>query len=424
MKKILISLFVTLQIIAQPDFNLDPRIIESGKFFNSEVHYFPSNDSYKVYYSYKISYSQLFFEKNDVAFDAGLKVNLEILDSTNKSITRIFDNKKITVNDFELTNSENKFLQGLLEFNLPAGNYKIISIISDETSKRERRIPPIDLQIDDSNVFLNPLVVENGSIKFDNTDWLIVTNNSNTIPFNNPEADLLLPLADPEIDSIIVSIRQGEAFLVSDKVIKDFITCDKQLKIVNDLIGVRKNLDSTGIKCFVFNNLSTQLDDGPIQLEIKTREKDKPKIFKLNVIWINKPLSLLEPENAIKFLELIEPKSKVSEVLGAKGDDRTNLYAYWKPKDPTPHTKYNELMNEFYSRIDYCEKNYRSLSGNGGAKSDRGKTYIKFGAPDSIDRYTNNDDKVVETWIFKKQNRTFLFIDKDGTGKFQLAEGK
>ena len=89
-----------------------------------------------------------------------------------------------------------------------------------------------------------------------------------------------------------------------------------------------------------------------------------------------------------------------------------------------PHTKYNELMNEFYSRIDYCEKNYRSLSGNGGAKSDRGKTYIKFGAPDSIDRYTNNDDKVVETWIFKKQNRTFLFIDKDGTGKFQLAEGK
>ena len=112
MKKILISLFVTLQIIAQPDFNLDPRIIESGKFFNSEVHYFPSNDSYKVYYSYKISYSQLFFEKNDVAFDAGLKVNLEILDSTNKSITRIFDNKKITVNDFKLTIFENKFFKG------------------------------------------------------------------------------------------------------------------------------------------------------------------------------------------------------------------------------------------------------------------------------------------------------------------------
>lgn len=159
MKKILILLFVTVQIIAQPDFNLDPRIIQAGKFYNSEIHFFPSEKSYKVFYSYKISYSQLFFEKNDDEFKAAIKVNLEIQDSLNKSVKRVFDERKISTNNFELTNSENTFLQGLINFDIEPGNYKILAIISDGTSKRERRIPPIDLVIEPTNPFLNPIVI-------------------------------------------------------------------------------------------------------------------------------------------------------------------------------------------------------------------------------------------------------------------------
>jgi GWxTD domain-containing protein len=424
MKKILIFLFVTVQIAAQPDFNLDQSKIQSGKYFNFEIHYFPSENSYLVFYSYKISYSQLYFAKKDDSFDAGMKINLEILDSTDRSVKRIFDDKKISVNNFDLTNSEYTYLQGLIKFDLPIGKYKIVSIISDETSKRERRIPPIDLQIEDSIEFFIPLVVDNGVVKIDSLDLMVVTNNSNFIPFNKSEADLLFPLANTKIDSILISIKQGETFLVSDKVLKDFIICDNELMIVNDFIGIKKNSDSDGIKSFVFSDISSQLNEGPIQIEIKTSSNDKPEIFNLTVVWINKPLSLNDPEIAIKYLELIEPGSIVSEILGAKGDDQTNLYDYWKTKDPTPYTKFNELMNEFYSRVDYCEKNFSSLTGSGGAKSDRGKTYIKFGSPDTINRYTNNDDNVVETWNYKKQNRTFLFVDKDGTGRFQLAEGK
>jgi len=81
-------------------------------------------------------------------------------------------------------------------------------------------------------------------------------------------------------------------------------------------------------------------------------------------------------------------------------------------------------MNEFYTRVDYCEMNFRPLSGNGGAKSDRGKTYIKFGPPDSIDRDTDNQDKVVESWTYNKSQRKFVFIDKDGTGKFTFVNGQ
>lgn len=424
MKKIIFVFLFTIQIIAQPDFNPDPRIIQAGKFYNSEIHFFASDNAYTIYYLYKISYSQLFFQKTGDRFEAELKVNLEIQDSLKGTIKRVFDDRKISTSDFELTNSENTFLQGLLKFDLEKGKYRVIAIISDGISKRERRIPPVDLEIEQANLFFSPIVIENTSAKFENSDWVILTNNSNSIAFNRTESDLLFPVKNDKLDSIFVSVKQGESYLVSNKVLKDFISCNSELKIADDFVGMKKNTDSSGIKCFIFNDLSGQLDEGPVQVEIKSGVNDKPAVFNMNVIWINKPISLIDPDQAIRFLELIEPRSTVSDILGGNGDDKTNLYEYWKAKDPTPHTKYNELMNEFYTRVDYCEKNFSGLSATGGAKSDRGKIYIRFGKPDSTDRFTNSEDNVVETWVYKNLNKTFHFLDKDGTGRFQLADEK
>ncbi|MDP2364490.1 MAG: GWxTD domain-containing protein, partial [Ignavibacteria bacterium] len=136
------------------------------------------------------------------------------------------------------------------------------------------------------------------------------------------------------------------------------------------------------------------------------------------------PNSLTDPEAAIKLIEIIEGKDVVSDIFSESGNYSEKLFKYWRKQDPTPETEFNELMNEFYSRVDYCEINYKALSGNSGAKSDRGKTYIKYGAPDLIERNTNSNDKVVESWFYKKSNRKFVFIDKEGIGKFQLTDGQ
>ena len=143
MKKIFIYFIVlSAQIFAQPDFKIDKDIIQSGKFFNSEIHFFPSEQDYSVYYSYKISYSQLFFEKKNGLFDAGISVNIEIKDSSGITLKRAFDERKITVEDFDITNSPITFLQGVIKFSLPEGKYSLLTLISDQTSKRERTNPP------------------------------------------------------------------------------------------------------------------------------------------------------------------------------------------------------------------------------------------------------------------------------------------
>jgi GWxTD domain-containing protein len=418
-------LLTATQLLAQHDFRIEPDIIQSGKFFNSEIHFFPSNQDYAVFYSYKISYSQLFFEKKDEKFYAGISINLEIKDSIGNTVKRAFDQREISVENFDITNSPNSFLQGVIEFKLPADKYNLLAIISDLTSKRERRIPPIELEINKSNTILNPIIFDPGKIICDELEAFVLSNNSSSIPFNKPNSSLAIPVSDPKINSLTLTIKRGDTVLISgEKIIDSFLT-NPEIKLCSDRVVIRQSIDTSNSKIFLLRDFSSKLSEGPIQLEIYSDDNiDDKKIYNLNVIWIAKPISLTDPEAAIKILEIVEPKDKVSDLLRKEGSYSNNLFDYWNTKDPTPDTKYNELMNEFYTRVDYCEKNFRTIAGNGGAKSDRGKTYIKFGAPDTIERDTNSDDKIVETWFYKKSNRKFLFVDGDGTGKFQLTEGQ
>ncbi len=410
------------QILAQPDFQLDKNIIQSGKFFNSEIHYFPSQEEYSVFYSYKISNSQLFFEKENNIFNAGISVSLEIKDSLRNSVIRVFDKQNISVEDFELTNSENDFLQGIIQFKLSDGNYKIAAIISDANSKRERRMPPIDLIINKSNIILNPIVFDAGKVICENEESYILSNNSTSIPFNKPYFDLAIPVTDLNANSITFSVKRGDSIFISNTKVTDSFLASPELILCDQNVVIKNVETGQKLKIFLLRDFSSNLSEGPVVLDVFTDDRTSSKTsFNLNVLWINKPRSLIDAELAIKILEIIEPKEVVSELQSMGKDYNKTLVDYWDKKDPTPNTKFNELMNEFYNRIDYCEKSFRNIAGNGGAKSDRGKIYIKYGAPDSIDRSNNDDDKVVESWNYKKLHRTFIFLDKEGTGKFQLV---
>jgi len=425
LKKIIFTFALVSQLLAQPDFRIEHDIIQSGKFFNSEIHFFPSDQNYLVYYSYKISYSQLFFEKKDDSFKAGFSVNIEIRDSSGNIIKRAFDDRKISVENFDITNSPNTFLQGVINFRLPEGKYSVMAIISDQTSKRERRIPPIDLIFSKAKPILNPIIFDPGIINCDGKDSYVLSNNSASIPFNKPNNDLVIPVTNSQINSINIIVKRDDELLIPLEKVTDTFPANPQIKVCEDKVIITKSLDTTMVKVFVAKDFSTKLTEGPIQLEVYPDEAPQEKqIFNLNVIWVGRPISLSDPEEAIKLIEIIENKDVVSNILSQSGDYSDNLNDYWSKQDPTPDTKFNELMNEFYTRADYCEINFRTLSGNGGAKSDRGKIYIKFGPPDSIERDTNNDDNVVETWTYKNSQRKFVFIDKEGIGIFTLANGQ
>lgn len=67
-------------------------------------------------------------------------------------------------------------------------------------------------------------------------------------------------------------------------------------------------------------------------------------------------------------------------------EERDNfIEAFWQRRDPTPDTEENEYKEEHYRRIAYANEHF--AAGIPGWKTDRGRIYIMYGAPDEIDSH-------------------------------------
>jgi GWxTD domain-containing protein len=151
-------------------------------------------------------------------------------------------------------------------------------------------------------------------------------------------------------------------------------------------------------------------------------EKRMTQNFQL--VWQNMPLSLDDPEDAIAPLVHILPADQVAEInSGSKDAMRGKLNQYWKTKDPTPGTAYNERMAEFYKRVDYADFNFPSGHMLDGAMTDRGKIYLLYGAPQNVERTLLPGESPTELWSYGNNiKRSFRFEDRTGGGHYELVD--
>ncbi len=92
---------------------------------------------------------------------------------------------------------------------------------------------------------------------------------------------------------------------------------------------------------------------------------------------------------------------------------------FWKKRDPTPGTRRNERMEEYYYRVAYANKKFGYFQD--GWLTDRGEVFIRFGEPDAIERHPFNfDTKPYEIWYYHALGRQFIFVDKTGFGDYEL----
>ncbi|MFZ5515576.1 MAG: GWxTD domain-containing protein [Candidatus Zhuqueibacterota bacterium] len=128
-------------------------------------------------------------------------------------------------------------------------------------------------------------------------------------------------------------------------------------------------------------------------------------------------------DRTIAMLQLIGAKSEIAEMKKASELERRALLTkFWRGKDPTPGTPENELMIEFYNRIDYANAHY-STDHVEGWNTDRGKIFIKHGKPDRITRSVPMAGWIrYETWEYWNKGRTFMFGDRFGFGNYTMID--
>lgn len=416
-------LIISSSLFGQPQRNSQPFIPIIP--FETEVIALPRTDeNYSVYYTYKIPYKLLVFERDEDLYEAGFRIIVEITDEDGNLIARDIKDNKISVNSFEATDALNVFLQNYLSFNIKPGDYKASAIISDLNSTGDLPLKPIGLKLakNDNDLVLHPLVINSNDIVCNDEKAFILANSGGNIPFSDKSFNLVIPVIDTLVTEIEVTIENNDEIVYSDKVVESYVlpigisSCD-------DKIVVKEVTENSLVRNFVIKNVNQKLNEGNIVLTVKNEEKEIDKEIELNVVWINKPFSLLNPEKAIEFIAYIESDSVVSELLDENESDYPKvLNKYWAKFDPTPETTFNEIMFEYYSRVDYSIKEFKSISNNNGAKTDRGMVYIKFGNPDKIDRTSSSQGEVIENWTYLNSQRKFSFVDKTGTGNFILTE--
>lgn len=144
--------------------------------------------------------------------------------------------------------------------------------------------------------------------------------------------------------------------------------------------------------------------------------------------WINKDVAYI-----------ITPEEKKAFNALQTNEERENFIAnFWLRRDPNPDTEENEFKEEYYERIAYANEHF--TSGIPGWKTDRGRTYITWGKPDSVESHPSGGSYdrpsyegggttttyPFETWFYRHLDNVgegleIEFVDPTGTGEYRFA---
>jgi GWxTD domain-containing protein len=82
---------------------------------------------------------------------------------------------------------------------------------------------------------------------------------------------------------------------------------------------------------------------------------------------------------------ITDEEQKAFKLLSNDEERDQFIEAFWQRRDPTPDTEENEFKEEHYRRMAYANEHF--AAGIPGWKSDRGRIYIMYGAPDEIEAH-------------------------------------
>jgi len=95
---------------------------------------------------------------------------------------------------------------------------------------------------------------------------------------------------------------------------------------------------------------------------------------------------------------------------------RKALHEFWLKRDDDLGTPENDFKKDYFKRV--AESNAQYKTGfREGWKTDRGRVYIVYGAPDEVERHANEIDvKPYEIWSYNRIQGGVVFIFGDRTG--------
>ncbi len=336
----------------------------------------------------------------------------------------------VWVETFEDTRSRFNHVQGFMNTELQPGTYHYQLQLARGGSERERPsqvrtivIPEVGSTEKTEILLLNELT--SGS---NHAEATLLNYGSNVLYGQNYTLLVRLPQnANGTPNRYKVNIQKsGETQSDSAPVFSESISTDQiitagssELFQQNDEIKLRLNPGDNGTQYAFIRVPNSEFENSGYKISFVDTESDSTFAERtVQSRWIDMPVSLYSLDVSINMLRFILSDRELREMnSGSQAERERKFREFWAQRDPTPDTEYNELMAEYYRRIDFSFQNFSSLQ-TPGYDTDRGKAYILYGPPVSIDRRLLPNQPTREIWEYP--NRELIFEAVSGLGDFRL----
>lgn len=375
----------------------------------------PAGNGYALTVMYRVENNSLIFLKGENEYRAAFRVSVELKNSRTGTILRAGEDRTVTEKEYDNTVSASRTTQGYFTLNADTGDYKAFLLYNDINAGRERPYPPQQLHLSSFEAGEPIPVFVSAEGK------LYPVNYGGIIPFGSLKYSLIVPVSASS--SADARLKMCSPLDTADFNSARFFTGLPVLSKDNGRPEI--SFDSAAqYRTYLFKDVSLKLWEEMYHPEIQIEGKlFKKPLMPLPVLWLKKPFSLGNIDEAIAMLRIIGKEDEADSLDNFKeGRKKRELFKFWNTLQKPAEGNYNPLMAEFYTRADYAIKNFSSLKGDDGETTDRGKTYIRFGKPDNVSRGVSREGKVTELWSYEKTGRTFLFVDYAGNGNFQLKD--
>ena len=365
-----------------------------------------SKDSILVTTFVEIPFQSLQFIKKENSFFASYDVSISLRNKKGKRIFRKMWSDSIITNDYIQTQSKYRTKKHFVNLKVGKNKYVIDSELYDKDTRNKGSKK---IKLDFSKKNKTPILFEP----------IVVTNLEGNWGFNDGE----FPLTGKRI----TNIDDGITLIISGFVGTGQYQVEMFLDGKNEKDGfIVLESEETSDGYFITRYKLKKDDLSRIGLNLKLIIKQNGKersLFK-NISIFKPGLSgfVNNVENSFQQMKYILTNDERKKAKGKKGKELETLFlSFWKERDPTPNTSINELMEEYYIRVNYVNE-YFNMSWREGWETDFGMIYILFGPPDQIERSNSvsTSSSIYQIWYYNRLNKQFVFKDQNGFGDFKL----
>ncbi|HER44444.1 MAG TPA: GWxTD domain-containing protein [Candidatus Eisenbacteria bacterium] len=377
-----------------------------------------------------IDYRRLVFFRQPTGYVAEYRIYIEVRDDEGKRVRGEVIEKTVTVTDYDMTRGAGMFSEVTKKIPIGSGDYRVdVSIEVVRTSLKY-----------DSRADVTIYGREQGL--FEMSDPVFSTPDNGNAGRKPPPGELSFSVCPGEIPEGYRRLT-GDVFMgfegwilmswtvlspVENRTGRGMEAAVKVQDLQKHMRGYTRQtfeVDSEGRGTFC---VEMNVDDLPLGFYEVSAAVSIPnstkKVVKTGTFTMLLGRAMFDRyfEDTLELLGYVADDRDIERLKSIDPDGRVDEWnRHWKSKDPTKTTDLNEELSEFLRRVRFTLENF-SRHGPGW-KSDMGRVYIQYGAPDNTaDHDGPTLGSRLKIWYYYSKGLAFIFEDSMGSGLYRLYD--